>query len=426
MRQSNTLDMAQNVKLISYLDIPGGGQIVVENCLAFIGHMEPPYGTSIVDVSNTRNPKILSQVSPPSGYSHTHKVRVVGDLMFTNVERHKRHFYRKGELIGECEKKFIAQNDRPPSEVELSHMLGISSEDLPELREGLARGYDEGGFCIYDISDPESPKLINHHITGGVGVHRFDVDDNYAYISTEMDGFVGNILVIYDIKDPYNIKEISRWWMPGQNVADGEKPHWQGQKNRLHHALRDGNRLWASCWHAGAWIIDIHDIESPETLGSFDYHPPFIEPTHTFFRIPNVVDGKEIAIIADEQHGKVAGQPPAFMWIVDVTDPKDIKALSTFHVSELDSPYSSSNGRFGLHQIAEKVHGTLIYAAWFSAGLRIIDIADPARPKEAGSFVPKEIYPGYVPQSNDVDIDDNGTIYLLDRNNGVHILEYKP
>ncbi len=27
------------------------------------------------------------------------------------------------------------------------------------------------------------------------------------------------------------------------------------------------------------------------------------------------------------------------------------------------------------------------------------------------------------PQSNDVDVDDNGLIYLLDRNNGLDILE---
>ena len=38
--------------------------------------------------------------------------------------------------------------------------------------------------------------------TFGKGVHRFDLDESYAYISTEMEGFVGNILVIYDIRHP--------------------------------------------------------------------------------------------------------------------------------------------------------------------------------------------------------------------------------
>ena len=32
---------------------------------------------------------------------------------------------------------------------------------------------------------------------------------------------------------------------------------------------------------------------------------------------------------------------------------------------------------------------------------------------------------GSAPQSNDVDVDDDGLIYLLDRNHGLEILEMK-
>ena len=38
--------------------------------------------------------------------------------------------------------------------------------------------------------------MIRHQHTYGFGVHRFDVDESYAYMSTEAEGFVGNILVI--------------------------------------------------------------------------------------------------------------------------------------------------------------------------------------------------------------------------------------
>lgn len=76
-------------------------------------------------------------------------------------------------------------------------------------------------------------------------MHRFDMDDRYAYISTEMDGYRVNILVNYDISDPTSPKEVSRWWMPGQHIAGGEKPDWVGKQNRLHHALRFGDKLWA-------------------------------------------------------------------------------------------------------------------------------------------------------------------------------------
>ena len=60
--------------------------------------------------------------------------------------------------------------------------------------------------------------------THGKGVHRFDVDETYAYMSTEMDGFIGNILVIYDIRNPSKPIEVGRWWMENQNTAAGDAP----------------------------------------------------------------------------------------------------------------------------------------------------------------------------------------------------------
>ena len=70
--------------------------------------------------------------------------------------------------------------------------------------------------------------MIHHQLTGGGGVHRFDMDERYAYISTEMDGFLGAMLVTYDMRDPQRPQEVSRWWLPGQHIAAGEKPTWSG------------------------------------------------------------------------------------------------------------------------------------------------------------------------------------------------------
>src|SRR5262249_57203990 len=85
--------------------------------------------------------------------------------------------------------------------------------------------YPVGGFHIYDVKDKANPKLITFVKTHGKGTHRFDVDDNYAYMSTEMDGFVGNILVVYDIRNPSKPLEVGRWWMENQNDAAGDPPH---------------------------------------------------------------------------------------------------------------------------------------------------------------------------------------------------------
>ena len=107
---------------------------------------------------------------------------------------------------------------------EIARFLKVPLGRVGELREVGRTGYRDGGFKVYDIRDKSAPKLLSYQRTGGVGVHRFDVDERYAYISTEMEGFQGNILVIYDLDQPDRIREVSRWWMPGQHIAGGEVP----------------------------------------------------------------------------------------------------------------------------------------------------------------------------------------------------------
>ena len=48
--------LARNLRRLGHLDMPEGGQVVVADGYAYVGHMKPPYGP------------------------HTHKVRVVGDV----------------------------------------------------------------------------------------------------------------------------------------------------------------------------------------------------------------------------------------------------------------------------------------------------------------------------------------------------------
>ncbi len=418
---------AENMELLGQLDIPGGGQVVVAGQHAFIGHMRPPHGTSIIDVSDPRAPRVIAHIDPPSPYSHTHKVRVVGNLLFANVERDRRHFFRKGEGIDAAARDLTRELGRAPSDAELAARISVDAQDMDDLRAGLARGYDEGGFRIFDIADPANPRLITHVRTGGVGVHRFDVDENYAYISTEMEGYLGNILVIYDLADPAQPREVSRWWLPGQHIAGGETPTWEGRRNRLHHALRQGDRLYAACWYDGGYVIDISDITRPRTIGHFDYHPPMREPTHTFFKAPQKIAGHEIALLVDEEHdGHVRGQPHGLIWIVDISDVANIRPLATFDVSEMDSPYSRAGLRFGAHQFQEHLSGTMLYAAWFSGGVRAIDISDPTLPREVGAFVPDAPKGFAAPQCNDVDVDARGLIHVLDRNRGYHILQHAP
>ena len=415
----NGVDLAKNVRRLGHLDIPGGGQVVVDGNYAYVGHMKPPFGTSIIDVSDPKNPKVVGEIRLEGDRSHTHKVRVAGDILYTNVEQNNRHFLRKADRIPDL-------RARLGSDKEIAAELGVNEKDIPVLDAAREQGYEDGGFKIYDISDRTKPKELVHQKTFGFGTHRFDADENYAYISTEMEGYHGNILVIYDVKDPSRPAEVSRWWLPGQHLAGGETPSWTGYSNRLHHAMRVGNEMWASVWFGGFRVIDVSDITNPVTIAEHDYHPPFPEPTHTIMPLEKLIDGRRIAIAVDEEHAHSPGRLHAFMWVFDVTDFNNIQALSCFDVSELDSPWSRTpGGRFGAHQYREKLDSTLVYVTWFAGGLRIVDVADPFKPVEVGHFIPEPVAGETCPQSNDVDVDGNGLIYLLDRNAGFDVLEFK-
>jgi hypothetical protein len=418
------LKLARNVRRIGHLDLPGGGQVVVDGKYAYVGHMAPPHGTSILDVSDPAKPRVVAQLGLEGDASHTHKVRVVGDLMFVNVEQNERHFRRKGERLPALRADLKARYGREASDQELAVELGVDPGDIPVLDAARERGYPDGGFKIYDISDKANPKLIHYEKTFGFGVHRFDVDRRYAYISTEVEGYLGNILVIYDIRDPARPEEVARWWLPGQHVAAGETPTWRGYTHRLHHAMREGDELWVSVWYAGIRVLDVEDITKPRVVGAYDYHPPIPVPTHTVMPVRVPVQGKRIAIAVDEEHDHVYGQPHGFIWVLDVTDHAQIKPLSTFQLSEMESPWSRS-ARFGAHQYQEHLDGTLVFSVWFAGGLRILDVADPFLPKEVGHFIPEPVNGHAAPQSNDVDVDARGLIYMIDRLAGFDILEYR-
>lgn len=420
---SDATPLARNIRRIGGLDLPGGGQVVVSDGYAYVGHMKPPYGTTIIDVSDPRTPRVVAEIRLADDFSHSHKVRVVGDLMIANVEQNNRHLLRRGARLQEARARLAGALGRPPSDQELAAELTVAADKLAMIEAANARGYHDGGFRIFDIANRSRPREIAYQRTHGFGVHRFDADARYAYISTEMEGYLGNILVVYDLKDPERPEEISRWHMPGQHVAAGETPTWTGYSHRLHHAMRCGDELWAAVWHAGFRVLDASDVARPREIAGCNYHPPFPEPTHTIMPFEQTLGGRRIALAVDEEHDHVRGRPHGGLVVFDVTDLADIRMLSLFEVSERDSPWARAPGRFGAHQYREKLDGPLVYAAWFAGGLRVVDMTDPAQPTEVAHYIPEPIGGEPSPQSNDVDVDANGLIYLIDRNRGFDILE---
>ena len=345
--------VSQNIEQIGRMDLPGGGSVVVENGYAYVGHIDPPDGTSIIDVRDPKNPKVVAQLEVPEGI-HSHKVRVSGDVMLINYERYK------------------------------------------------TKKEPQAGLKVFDISNKSKPREIAFYKTHGKGVHRFTFDGRYAYISPTLEGYVGNIAMILDLKNPEKLEEVCRWWMPGQWLAGGEKPTWHGTDHRCHHPIRRGDRLYISYWHGGFAIVDISDMSKPKTVSTLDWSPPYPCPTHTTLPMLNKIMERDFMIVTDEE----VGEPlPVATFIV----PFDGKSTNEF--------------RFGAHQPAEQVYGNTLYVTWFGGGLRAVDFSNPYVPKEVGFHIPLPGRGQKVVMSNDVFHDKDGKLYLVDRYDGFEILE---
>ncbi len=434
--ERSTAPLARNVRRLGHLDLPGAGQVAVVGNYAYVGHIPNAdhLGTSIIDIADPRQPRVVATITLDDHDSHSHKARVAGDILIVNHERNMSRIGRRAEQLPAARRALAEALGREPTRAEIAAKMSVTADDLTALEAFEQRGYHAGGFKVYDVSNPAQPKPIHYQKTGGIGVHRFDMDERYAYISTEMQGYVGNILVIYDMTDPRKPSEVGRWWMTGQHLAGGETPTWSGRRHRLHHALRFGDEMWASCWHGGFNVVDVSDLSKPKTAGSYNYHPLFPEPTHTVMPVPESVGGRRIALAIDEEDQAQSaseeearrGRAHACILTFDVSDLANIKPLGQFQVSELDSPFSRTPGaRFGAHQFCERMTGTIAYAVWFGGGLRIVDVADPLSPREIGHFIPEPVAGKAAPQSNDVALDARGLIYVVDRHVGFDVVEFE-
>lgn len=369
---------AHNVRRLARIEIPGGGQVTVRDGFAYVGHMSPPHGTSIIDVRDPKNPQVVAELpAPTAGMSH--KARVRDGVLFTNSQK----------LRGQ--------------------------PDNPDFRPGLR---------IFDVTSPSKPRLITTWHCAGVGVHRFDIDERYAYLAAELEGFLGRIVVILDLKDPEHPQEVGRWWLPGQWIAGGEKPTWEGRKHSCHHPLRRGDRLYVSYWHAGFMILDISDMTKPTLVSHVDWSPPYPCPTHTALRIPWRLRDRDILLCTDEEVAdRLERWPAAFVWMVDITHEPNPIPISTYRGPNVaDAP---PNEGFGAHQPQEQLYegDNTIAVTWFAGGLRLLDISDPYSVREVGHYVP-EPGRGYERTgSNDVFVAPDRLMYVIDRFSGLDILE---
>ena len=115
--------------------------------------------------------------------------------------------------------------------------------------------------------------------------------------------------------------------------------------------------------------------------------------------------------------------------------------VSSFTVPESSGNFCGRGGRFGTHSSNESTtpiyYKRVVFLAHFNAGVRAVDIRNPFSPVEIGYYIPAttdKTVPRCVKaegtdrcktaiQTNNVEVDDRGYIYIVDRaNTGLHIL----
>ena len=176
-----------------FYDCAGGGQVVVEGGIAYIGHMRAPHGTSVVDVRDPKNPKLLATLEMVPG-THSHKVRTANGLMVINQE--------------------LNHNDPNPG---------------PE-------GW-QGGIRIFDVSTPSKPRETTRWSTDAAEACIVSISMAATSNVGHQRGYVGNIMMIWTCRAS-QADGSRRWWMP-VNGRRGETRLGE-ERHRCHHPCEWG------------------------------------------------------------------------------------------------------------------------------------------------------------------------------------------
>src|SRR5581483_5375119 len=437
---------AKNMRLVGMNDLQGRSAYQPsvhhqgDRYIAYIGHhggtdavpkpMNPLTkqaefnGTSIVDVTDPAHPKYLHHIPGQEGLYEG----------------------GGGQMTRVCDGKTLPKGD--PNAVYLLRTFGGAAHE------------------IWNVADPSNPKLVSR-IEGGLkDTHKnwWECDSGIAYlVSGAPDWRIRRMTQVYDLSDPAHPVKIRDFGLVGQQPgASGSIP------TELHGMIStgpQGNRVYFGYGTNKGGILQIVDrkklLEGPKeptpenlrypVVGEMDASP--LIGVHTAFplgkvTIPDFAKDKfgaqrDMIMVVDE--GLVnecqSGEARQMVWFVDATIEAKPMVVANFTVPEASGHFCDRGGRFGSHSSNESMapvfYKKLAFVTWFNAGVRALDIRDPYHPREVGYFIPSitaatdkrcikvdgQERCKVAIQSNNVETDDRGYIYVVDRaNTGLHIL----
>lgn len=190
-----------------------------------------------------------------------------------------------------------------------------------------------------------------------------------------------------------------------------------------HHPVVWQDRAYLGFWDAGVIILDISDITNPRQVSRVSWAPHDGGNTHTGLPLPE----RELLIVTDESTKPNCQESPRRVRVLDIGDETQPRILSMF--PEPEGNFCERGLRFGPHNVHENrpdsfCSDELIFVTYFNAGLRVVDITEPAAPKEVAYYIPRTPDGQEAIQTNDVFVAENGLVYISDRiSGGIDILE---
>jgi hypothetical protein len=366
------------------------------------------------------------------------------------------------------------------------HVQVCDGSALPTGRAGAVYAMRSNGlvsFEILDVTEPTKPGLMTTVATMGRSsrpesdrgdreTHKFqwDCESGIAYLNGTAEGWrVTRVLQVFDVGNPAEPRHVRDFGLVGYEPgANGEYPA-PGVAG-LHQPFVVGNRVYLGYNSGEDGVLQVLDREKllngdgtvadplaarPESLR----YPEIARldlPHYWGAHTAKPIYGFEIADYSDNRDARVrdllllVSEAGAFrcqenrdvLFILDITDEARPFPISTFQVPEEPGDFCRRGGRFGPHSFQDAFHPafdkTLVLLAYFNAGIRAVDIRDPFEPREVAHYIPEitasttesciEIdgveHCDRVIQTNNVNIDDRGYIYAVDRaSTGLHIIE---